>query len=117
MRQPPCAKYRGSYPGTIIRNSYDFFNIIWANIIFKIQAKIFFVSTGSEIFGSLARGKEKAESDIDIIVELDEQTFDHYMELKFRLEEVLQRPVGLGKITTPQSGAIFSYSLFSAGNI
>jgi predicted nucleotidyltransferase len=47
------------------------------------------------IFGSLARGEEKAESDIDIIVELHEQTFDHYMELKFRLEEVLQRPVDL----------------------
>ncbi len=47
------------------------------------------------IFGSFARGEEKAESDIDIIVELDEQTFDHYMELKFRLEEVLQRPVDL----------------------
>jgi len=47
------------------------------------------------IFGSFARGEEKAESDIDIIVKLDEQTFDHYMDLKFRLEEVLQRPVDL----------------------
>ncbi|NLV16134.1 MAG: nucleotidyltransferase family protein [Syntrophomonadaceae bacterium] len=47
------------------------------------------------IFGSFARGEENAESDVDIIVELDEQTFDHYMDLKFRLEEVLQRPVDL----------------------
>ena len=47
------------------------------------------------IFGSYARGEENAESDIDIIVELDEQTFGQYMDLKFRLEEVLQRPVDL----------------------
>lgn len=47
------------------------------------------------VFGSYARGEEKAESDIDIIVELDEQTLDHYMDLKFRLEEMLQRPVDL----------------------
>jgi predicted nucleotidyltransferase len=47
------------------------------------------------VFGSFARGDERAESDVDIIVELAEPTFDHYMNLKFRLEEVLQRPVDL----------------------
>lgn len=47
------------------------------------------------VFGSFARGEESPESDIDIIVELGEQTFDHYMDLKFRLEELLQRPVDL----------------------
>lgn len=47
------------------------------------------------VFGSFARGEEGPESDIDIIVELDVQTFDHYMDLKFRLEEILQRPVDL----------------------
>ena len=47
------------------------------------------------VFGSLARGDEGPESDVDIIVELAEPTFDHYMDLKFRLEEVLQRPVDL----------------------
>lgn len=47
------------------------------------------------VFGSFARGDEKAESDVDIVVELAEPTFDHYMDLKFRLEEVLQRPVDL----------------------
>ena len=47
------------------------------------------------VFGSFARGDEKAESDVDILVELVEPTFDHYMDLKFRLEEVLQRPVDL----------------------
>ena len=47
------------------------------------------------VFGSYARGAEGPESDIDIIVELDVPTFDHYMDLKFRLEEVLRRSVDL----------------------
>ena len=47
------------------------------------------------MFGSFAKGDERAESDVDILVELAEPTFDHYMDLKFRLEEVLQRPVDL----------------------
>ena len=47
------------------------------------------------VFGSIARGDAGVESDVDVIVELAEPTFDHYMDLKFRLEEVLQRPVDL----------------------
>jgi len=47
------------------------------------------------VFGSFARGEESPESDVDIIVELGEPTFDNYMNLKFRLEEVLQRSVDL----------------------
>jgi hypothetical protein len=47
------------------------------------------------VFGSCARGDEGPESDVDIIVEFDVPTFDHYMDLKFRLEEVLRRPVDL----------------------
>ena len=47
------------------------------------------------VFGSFARGDDRADSDIDILVELAEPTFDHYMDLKFKLEEVLQRPVDL----------------------
>jgi hypothetical protein len=47
------------------------------------------------VFGSFARGDKRGESDVDIIIELAEPTFDHYMDLKFRLEEVLQRPVDL----------------------
>ena len=47
------------------------------------------------MFGSFARGDKSAESDVDIIVELAELTFDNYMDLKFRLEEVLQRPVDI----------------------
>ena len=47
------------------------------------------------VFGSFVRGNEDAESDVDILVELAEPTFDHYMDLKFRLEDLLQRPVDL----------------------
>jgi len=47
------------------------------------------------VFGSCARGDEGPESDVDIIAELAEPTFDNYMNLKFRLEDVLQRPVDL----------------------
>jgi predicted nucleotidyltransferase len=47
------------------------------------------------VFGSLARQTAGPASDVDIIVELAEPTFDHYMDLKFYLEEVLQRPVDL----------------------
>ena len=47
------------------------------------------------VFGSVARGEERLSSDVDIIVELGEPTFDNYMEVKFRLEEIFQRPVDL----------------------
>ena len=47
------------------------------------------------VFGSFARGDAGVESDVDIVVELVDPTFDHYMDLKFRLEEVLGRPVDL----------------------
>ena len=47
------------------------------------------------VFGSATKKRLKKESDIDILVELKEPTFDHYMDLKFRLEEVLGRDVDL----------------------
>jgi len=47
------------------------------------------------VFGSFIRGNEDAGSDVDILVELAEPTFDHYMDLKLKLEEILQRPVDL----------------------
>jgi len=47
------------------------------------------------VFGSFAKDVEGPESDVDIIVELAEPTFDHYMDLKFHLEEVLKCPVDL----------------------
>jgi len=47
------------------------------------------------VFGSFAAGDAGPESDVDILVELDEPTFDHYMDLKFHLEDILKRPVDL----------------------
>jgi hypothetical protein len=47
------------------------------------------------VFGSCARGEAGPASDVDIVVELAQPTFDHYMDLKFHLEAVLQRPVDL----------------------
>ncbi len=47
------------------------------------------------VFGSTATGHENEHSDVDVLVELNEPTFDHYMGLKFRLEEMLGREVDL----------------------
>jgi predicted nucleotidyltransferase len=47
------------------------------------------------LFGSVARGTASPDSDIDILVELSQPTFDHYMDLKFFLEDHFGRPVDL----------------------
>ena len=47
------------------------------------------------LFGSHIRGEATVKSDVDILVEMDNPTFDHYMDLKFYLEEGLGRPVDL----------------------
>ena len=47
------------------------------------------------VFGSYARGDAGPDSDVDILVDLKEPTFDNYMDLKFYLEEILNHPVDL----------------------
>ena len=47
------------------------------------------------IFGSLVRNEVGSESDIDILVDFAEPTFDHYMDLKFYLERLFGRKVDL----------------------
>ncbi len=47
------------------------------------------------LFGSFAHGAAGENSDVDILVELAEPSFDHYMDLKFYLEEIFGRPVDL----------------------
>jgi predicted nucleotidyltransferase len=47
------------------------------------------------LFGSVLRGSASDTSDVDIVVELAHPTFDHYMDLKFFLEDKLGRPVDL----------------------
>ena len=47
------------------------------------------------LFGSYLHGNENKKSDIDLIIDLSEPTFDHYMDLKFYLEGLFKRPVDL----------------------
>ena len=47
------------------------------------------------LFGSFARGDEKDTSDVDIMVEFEEPTFDNFMKLAFYLEEIFNRRVDL----------------------
>jgi uncharacterized protein len=47
------------------------------------------------VFGSFARGEQRPDSDIDVLVELRQKTFDSYMDLLFFLESVLGRKVDL----------------------
>jgi len=47
------------------------------------------------LFGSYSRRESRVKSDIDILVKLSEPTFDNYMDLKFFLEELLNREVDL----------------------
>src|SRR5512136_21300 len=44
------------------------------------------------VFGSQARGEGRSKSDVDVLVKfkVDEETFDHYMDLKFFLEDLLE---------------------------
>lgn len=48
-----------------------------------------------EVFGSVARGEESDESDVDLLVEFDEKTFQNFMGLKHWLEDLLGRRVDL----------------------
>ena len=52
------------------------------------------------LFGSFARGEEKDSSDVDIMVEFEQQTFDNFMKLAFFLEDLLGRKV---ELVTPDS--------------
>ncbi len=49
------------------------------------------------LFGSFARGEQTDFSDVDVLVEFhhDQKTFDNYMDLKYFLEELLDRKVDL----------------------
>lgn len=47
------------------------------------------------LFGSYARGVPQPASDLDFLVELNPKTFDNYMDLKFFLEDLFQKPVDL----------------------
>ncbi|RME43156.1 MAG: nucleotidyltransferase [Caldilineae bacterium] len=54
------------------------------------------------LFGSFVRGEERADSDIDILVEFEpgQKTFDNFIQLAFLLEQLLERRV---ELVTPES--------------
>lgn len=49
------------------------------------------------LFGSYSREDYKESSDIDVIVEFNDDylSFDNYMDLKFYLEDLFQKPIDL----------------------
>lgn len=47
------------------------------------------------LFGSFVRGDAGPDSDLDFVVELDEKTFDRYMDAKFFLEDLFGQRVDL----------------------
>lgn len=49
------------------------------------------------LFGSFARNRPRADSDVDVLVEFepDRKTFDNFTQLAFMLEDLLGRPVEL----------------------
>ena len=47
------------------------------------------------LFGSALRGDDRSDSDIDVLVDFQTPTFDHYMDLKYELEDNLGRSVDL----------------------
>ena len=47
------------------------------------------------VFGSCARGEQKEDSDVDLVVEFEKPSFDNFMELAFYLEELLGRNVDI----------------------
>jgi predicted nucleotidyltransferase len=50
------------------------------------------------LFGSFSRDAANADSAVDLLIDLDRHTFDRYMDLKIRLEDMLGRRVVLGPV-------------------
>ena len=49
------------------------------------------------VFGSFARGQQRKDSDVDLLVEFEDgaKTFDHFMDLALLLDDLLGRKVEL----------------------
>jgi hypothetical protein len=70
------------------------------------------------LFGSVAKNEAGPASDIDFVVELDERTFDRYMDLKLFLEELFGCRVDLvlaDSIKPRLRSAILRETVYAAG--
>ncbi len=76
----------------MIREKLDVLRILHQNIE-EIKKKFTVRKIG--IFGSYARGEETEKSDIDLLVEFENPTFDNFMDLLFFLKELFGRDVDL----------------------
>ena len=47
------------------------------------------------IFGSFVRNEQRPDSDVDVLVEMERNTFDAYMDLLFFFEDLFGRKVDL----------------------
>ena len=47
------------------------------------------------VFGSFAKGTATKNSDIDILVDFNNKTFDNYMDLKYFLEKLFRKDIDL----------------------
>ncbi len=54
------------------------------------------------LFGSFVHSRQRGKSDVDLLVEFepDQKSFDHFTELSFLLEDLLQRRV---ELVTPEA--------------
>ena len=75
----------------MIRNSQEILKTIEEN---RDKIKGFGV-TRLGLFGSAVRGEATETSDLDFVVEMEDVTFDSYMDLKEFLEELFGRKVDL----------------------
>ena len=83
---------------TAVRTREDIFKILDEN---RTQLRALGVKRLG-LFGSFVRGQQRADSDVDMLVEFEpgQKTFDHFIELSFLLEDLLGRRV---ELITPEA--------------
>jgi len=90
----------------------DFIIQVLKNHLRELQHRFHVASLS--IFGSIARGDERPESDLDVLVSFEgPSTFDGYMDLKFFLEDLVNRKVDLvtEKAVPPRLKAVIEKDL------
>ena len=70
-------------------------DVILATLATQVSALRRLGVTTLGLFGSYARGEQRPDSDIDLLVTFDQLTFRNFMSAKLLLEEALGRPVDL----------------------